>query len=650
MSKKELKPELLTVGKLFTDNYLIPIYQRNYAWRAEQIEQLISDIQDSVVGGQDDYFLGNLVVIKRGREDEFEVIDGQQRLTTLYLLLTFLELNGEGEKPSVGHAGHLQYESRARATEALRRVAQEAAKEHVRPQGYTSNADAGIHEGYSIINQFFKQNETLNRSREKFSDFLLTKVTVVRASLPPNTDLNRYFEIMNTRGQQLKQVDIVKARLMSKLPNQYERECFAWVWDACADMDSYVQMSLTRGDTSLRNKVFGDEWSWLEVTSFASLMESRPQSGTNSSRQSSEGVSLSLDEALSKYAKELESNSTEDEGNERFRSTIEFPAFLLHVLRIMKGDEVEDEGQLDDKRLIKSFDDAVNNVPDAKADWVRSFAFMLLKCRNLFDGFILKRQFTANIGDDGDWSLQRLKKSGADKKLTPTYIHVFSASNGNLEEDGGADPHTRDVLLLQSMLRITYTSPRTMHWITKVLRWLSVKAPQDAKHADLADLLKGYARSKVKETFPFEEDQQPQGFGISRIVFSYLDYLLLSDSSKRDFKFQFRTSIEHFYPQHPDKEQSGAVVSGSSLNLLGNLALVSVSANSKFSNSLPKAKAENFKDTIELQSPKLKRMAEITRNTSWDDQQITAHHEEMVTLLRDDVSLVEASGRSYPGR
>lgn len=95
MSKKELKPELLTVGKLFTDNYLIPIYQRNYAWRAEQIEQLISDIQDSVVGGRDNYFLGNLVVIKRGREDEFEVIDGQQRLTTLYLLLTFTEQDGE---------------------------------------------------------------------------------------------------------------------------------------------------------------------------------------------------------------------------------------------------------------------------------------------------------------------------------------------------------------------------------------------------------------------------------------------------------------------------------------------------------------------------------------------------------------------------
>ncbi|MCS5780601.1 hypothetical protein LNP24_04700 [Klebsiella pneumoniae subsp. pneumoniae] len=82
-----------------------------------------------------------------------------------------------------------------------------------------------------------------------------------------------------------------------------------------------------------------------------------------------------------------------------------------------------------------------------------------------------------------------------------------------------------------------------MHWITKVLRWLSVKAPRDVKHADLADLLKGYARSKVKETFSFEKDQQPQGFGISRIVFSYLDYLLLSDSSKRDFQI----SVQNFH-------------------------------------------------------------------------------------------------------
>ena len=67
-------------------------------------------------------------------------------------------------------------------------------------------------------------------------------MTLVRASLPPTTDLNRYFDIMNTRGQQLQQVDIVKARLMSGLANEEEQACFAWIWDACADMNSYVQM------------------------------------------------------------------------------------------------------------------------------------------------------------------------------------------------------------------------------------------------------------------------------------------------------------------------------------------------------------------------------------------------------------------------
>ncbi|MFP1497698.1 DUF262 domain-containing protein [Escherichia coli] len=86
-----MKPELLTVGKLFTDNYLIPIYQRNYAWRAEQIEQLFSDIQDSVIGGQDDYFLGNLVVIKRGQRGR---VRGHRWTTTTYNPLSASDLPG----------------------------------------------------------------------------------------------------------------------------------------------------------------------------------------------------------------------------------------------------------------------------------------------------------------------------------------------------------------------------------------------------------------------------------------------------------------------------------------------------------------------------------------------------------------------------
>ena len=65
-------------------HYVIPRYQRAYAWEDKEIEQLIDDINDSI----GDYYIGSLVVAKvKGREERYEVVDGQQRLTTLYLLL-----------------------------------------------------------------------------------------------------------------------------------------------------------------------------------------------------------------------------------------------------------------------------------------------------------------------------------------------------------------------------------------------------------------------------------------------------------------------------------------------------------------------------------------------------------------------------------
>lgn len=628
MNNDRLNPQLLTVSGLFENEavYTVPVYQRNYAWRVEQIEQLISDIHDASRENEQSYFLGNLVTQQttRGFWTNFEVVDGQQRLTTLYLLLTFLE--SEGARPFTLHRGRLQYESRARATEALRNAGQEASLRIGQIEDGLSSEDSGIHEGFNVIQQMIRQHEYLRNKdeRSKFADYLRTKVTVVRASLPPGTNLSRYFEVMNTRGQQLEQIDIVKARLMSMLPES-EHAGFAWIWDACADMDSYVQMPLTRDNPELRSAIFGDDWSWLRCANFQALLEARPTANTATKA----GTALSLDDALRKYASSQE-GSSKGEVSERFRSPIGFSVFLLHVLKIMDNDAKEDEGQLDDKRLIKSFTEAV--PAGHGASWVRDYIFTLLKCRNLFDSFILKRQFVASTQDEeGDWSLQRLKK----RSRGPGYVHLFAKTDMESEEDGDADMGTREVLLLQAMLRITYTSPRTMHWITKVLHWLSTaQDPGAVSSSDLVNLLKAYARGKVKTAFLSGE--QPQGFDIGRIVFTYLDYLL-QDSTQQSFKFQFRNSIEHFYPQHPDREQTGATVSESHINLLGNLALVSVSTNSKFSNSLPKAKAENFKDTIEMQSPKLRNMAEITRSEGWGDEQVKRHHESMVKLLRADI-------------
>lgn len=674
MTSHQLHARLLTVGQIFAEEdgedekdgqdgkavYTIPIYQRNYAWRAEQIEQLISDIQDAIQDNDDGYFLGNLIVTKRETSGlDFEVIDGQQRLITLYMLWTILDRNRVRQ-----HRPPVQYESRPRSKAALARVASETSPGKAPILDSTGSEDAAILEGFNVIQQFLEQHRELRDpgSRDNLAKYLREKVTVVRASLPSQNDLNRYFEIMNTRGQQLQQVDIVKARLMSHLPNEAERGCFAWIWDACADMDSYVQMSLTRGDTGLRNDLFGghgDEthrWSWLTAKGFDDLRIGLGQRGEDgqetvlgSPTGATRSTSLTLDEALEKYARGAASATGEDVDNVRFRSTIEFPSFLLHVLKIVNvdRDDQEQESLLDDKRLIRRFDealrDAENRGPAEASEWVRHFAFQLLKYRNLFDGFILKRQYTAANSDVGDWSLQRLWKRKAQDKSKLGYLNTFSTGGSGsgaeaiarVEEDGDVDLATRDVLLIQSMLRVTYTSPRTMHWITGLLEFLGENEPQKVTGTQIVDLLRDYARGRVREAFFVAEP--PTGFHINRIVFTYLDYLLLSDQPRSYYRFAFRNSIEHFYPQHPAEDQDGPQVTSDRLNSLGNLALVSVSANSKFGNSLPDAKAGNFESTILEQSPKLRLMADITRAGGWGDAQVSAHHAEMVERLHGDV-------------
>jgi hypothetical protein len=194
-----------------------------------------------------------------------------------------------------------------------------------------------------------------------FGNYLLNHVQLVRASLPGSTDLNRYFEVMNTRGAQLQPVDIVKARLMSYLPHESERACFAWVWDACSKMDGYVQGHLARGKPSLRDALFDENWSWLTASSFEDLLEAlnehcEPQSEP-SQRTASHASSMSIDEALAIYSEKNASEAADPSDADRFSSTIPFNSLLLHTLKLLDSqtNPLEDEGGLDDKRLIKLF-------------------------------------------------------------------------------------------------------------------------------------------------------------------------------------------------------------------------------------------------------------------------------------------------------
>ena len=97
--------ELININSIFKDEYIIPIYQRKYAWENKEIEQLLEDI----INAKEKYYLGTLITNKQD-SGKYEVIDGQQRLTTLYLLMLNL---GKNEKP-------IQFEARKNYYKALK--------------------------------------------------------------------------------------------------------------------------------------------------------------------------------------------------------------------------------------------------------------------------------------------------------------------------------------------------------------------------------------------------------------------------------------------------------------------------------------------------------------------------------------------------
>ena len=90
--EKALPLELRNISEIYlesqeTKTYMIPVYQRNYAWEEDEITALIKDVHDSFLkDSKASYYIGTLVTYKRN-DNEYEVIDGQQRLTTITLLL-----------------------------------------------------------------------------------------------------------------------------------------------------------------------------------------------------------------------------------------------------------------------------------------------------------------------------------------------------------------------------------------------------------------------------------------------------------------------------------------------------------------------------------------------------------------------------------
>ena len=588
--------KIIPVSDVFANiNYLVPIYQRNYAWSETQIEQLIEDIESSIDDFNKNYFLGNLIVNQMDN-NVYEVIDGQQRLTTLYLIEKYLGIVFVKEA--------LRFEAREKSNRTLSYVSDSSNQELIEEL-----SSPEILNGFQIVDNYFK-NKNIDKGR--FTQ-KLKRVFLIRVQVPQNIDLNHYFEIMNTRGEQLELHEIAKAKLLEVLESDHDKDVAALIWEKCSDMNSYVQMNF---NVDVRRRIFTEDWS--------SLSQSIKNFDSIKSKISAENKSIDksfLIDILKENKMINVSNMQSEDENERFESPISFPNFLLQVNAVMRK-LGEEDASLDDKYFLNNLSWAWSTSENAK-----DFLFHLLKCRVIFDKYVLKREFARDYKETGKWSLQRLEKYRDKKKNNdkPKYV-------GTLGDEGNDNKKLRT---LQSCLRITYTSPKNMHWISVILSKLL-----ENEATDVIQLLENYCKNKVADS----DYQNKNGFGVERIVFSYLDYLIYRDGYsyegkeiispfQDDWQFLFRSSIEHFQPQHPVE---GECWEQDDLNGFGNLALITVSGNSKFSNLPPAGKINSYPSIIN-QSLKLKIMEKMTRlgDGKWTEEKANRHKDEMINILKN---------------
>lgn len=466
----------LTVREFLSDGqYVIPIYQRNFDWGERETLQLLEDISDyAQKNSNQKYYIGSAVVFVRNVNGTtyFEMIDGQQRLTTLTILASLLKHEGKADwfkQPN------LSYEHRKEADEALRRLQEGMQSEHP--------AARNIVNVYALLQKhLIHVLEAKGLDKAQFADYLFNQVKILRIPLPHDTQLNHYFEIMNTRGEQLEKHEVLKATLMSKLQPE-EHPLFHRVWEACADMNSYVQMKFS---VENRTILFGEKWKELQFDQFDRLREAlfKQKDGEQKSKENSAPLTLNrlFEDAKkgSRYGQsEVGSEGTGEQ--ERFGSIINFPNFLLQVLKVcyhrseFYQEKIDEQIRLDDKDLIPIFETVLRSLDneEKQAEFVKFFIIKLLFLRTQYDRYVIKRE--ENNGTES-WSLKTIQKYDKNKV---DYVNTFS--------DEGGD--AKAVRLLEAMFHVSAPTQIYKHWLNALLYAL-FHAPEIRKEPISASFLR----------------------------------------------------------------------------------------------------------------------------------------------------------------
>ena len=302
------------IGSLKKLKFEIPFYQRAYSWEKQDIEKLINDIN-----ARSKHYLGNIVFKKNN--DKFIIIDGQQRLTTIYII--FMDLR---EKPF-----ELDYEIDSGDGEKLK--------------NFDINEHRYINQQILDAINFVKDNKTLCEIsfKEKINSAIFT-MTII----PENIKATEYFELVNTKSIQLENHQVLKARFLSKIQDNYTD--VARKWDMISNMDEKYKDQVKNNNKDIQC-----------------------------------GELETINVLLNKTYKEEQKAQTKT--NSVAKSLVKFPVFLLLALKVFVAKkELKIDIIINKDKLLGEFDKVFKEETNIYSEFIKFLEDM----RNKFDEFVYR--------------------------------------------------------------------------------------------------------------------------------------------------------------------------------------------------------------------------------------------------------------------
>lgn len=639
-----------TVEEIVADNYefIIPVYQRPYVWDDEEIKKLLGDILNTfnTNSNNSNYFVGNTYVIKSSnkiRENQYELIDGQQRFTTFWLIANAFQLLDiktemtdylEIIYPNKTKDIRFDFDIRIEVANYLKGLLDNSS--------YLKFSDVSekeflkfIAKGVETIKHFIT-SEIKEEQRANFGNYIYKNVRFVFNVAPKNTDLNTLFTALGTSGIQLQQSDILKARLLEKV-SKNSRIKYSKIWEACEDMSNYFEKNVADVFNIERANVKPENLKFYDTTFFST--------NDNSSTSESNHQSKTISEIINNEIVQIKIDTVNTDNSSKCRSIISFNILLIHTYRIFNLQKQREnfEHTIDPKTLLST----IKLDTFSTSEETELFFELLWKIRYVFDKYVVKWR----IEEDDD----------TDEKLLLTEITTSRSYDKNYFSRTNS-PYS-SLQMLQSVLYFTGGFTQ-QYWLTPFLYYLlenesfsneqilselekidNLMLPGDKKEISL-ELVSSEKSNGQIDLNALDILNEPHGTSFHHYWFYKLEYLLWktwdkNDNSVKQFRITSKNSVEHVFPQNHEFGNKLTNTEFDWLNSFGNLGLLSVGENSSYNNQDVRKKKVDFDNKSTYDSLKLAKVYSSQDINSWGTENIKKHQDDMITTLQQHYKTAE---------